>query len=140
MICDTAGLRRTNDPIENEGVLRAFDRFDFSSAHFHPQNKNPFYFSATNCDILLIVIDVSQLSPSENLSEQINKHLENLFSSHLLSSSLHSLSKLILLNKIDLIQSAHAWQFNADSLPISCLSNVNIEEFLSKLTNLISEK
>ena len=26
IICDTAGLRITNDPIENEGVLRAFDR------------------------------------------------------------------------------------------------------------------
>jgi tRNA modification GTPase len=26
VICDTAGLRITNDPIENEGVLRAFNR------------------------------------------------------------------------------------------------------------------
>ena len=26
VICDTAGLRMTNDPIENEGVLRALDR------------------------------------------------------------------------------------------------------------------
>lgn len=27
VLCDTAGLRTTNDPIENEGVTRAFDRF-----------------------------------------------------------------------------------------------------------------
>jgi tRNA modification GTPase len=26
VVCDTAGLRITNDPIENEGVLRAFSR------------------------------------------------------------------------------------------------------------------
>lgn len=27
VLCDTAGLRTTNDPIENEGVTRALDRF-----------------------------------------------------------------------------------------------------------------
>jgi tRNA modification GTPase len=26
VICDTAGLRITKDPVENEGVSRAFDR------------------------------------------------------------------------------------------------------------------
>ena len=27
VLCDTAGLRITDDPIESEGVTRAFDRF-----------------------------------------------------------------------------------------------------------------
>jgi tRNA modification GTPase len=27
VLCDTAGLRRTDDPIESEGVARALDRF-----------------------------------------------------------------------------------------------------------------
>ena len=99
---------------------------------------NSFFFSAENCDILIIVIDINQFSLNENLSEQINKHITDLFANQ--SSTFHSLTKLILLNKIDLIKSSTLSNINSDILPISCLSNANIQDFLSKLTQLISEK
>jgi 50S ribosomal subunit-associated GTPase HflX len=87
---------------------------------------------------LIIVIDVNKLSINENLTEQIDKHLSDLFT--IKSSSLNSLTKLILLNKIDLINENFPKKFNSNILPISCISGVNIQEFLSKLTKAISEK
>ncbi|CAF4696132.1 unnamed protein product, partial [Rotaria sp. Silwood1] len=122
VLCDTAGLRNTNDPIENEGVSRAFDR-------------------ANACDLLVVVIDINILSMNENLAEQIEKHLSNLFT--IKSSSFHSLTKLILLNKIDLVEENIQLKYNQlndNVIPISCISGVNIQEFLSKLTKYIAEK
>ncbi|CAF1234694.1 unnamed protein product [Rotaria magnacalcarata] len=122
VICDTAGLRITDDPIENEGVLRAVDR-------------------ANTCDLLIIVVDISMLSLHENLNEQIDKHLSDLFT--IKSSSFNSLTKLILLNKIDLTNENIRLKFqqlNDNIIPISCTLGVNIEEFLSKLTKSIAEK
>ncbi|CAM2697853.1 unnamed protein product [Rotaria socialis] len=122
VICDTAGLRITDDPIENEGVLRAVDR-------------------ANTCDLLIIVVDINMLSLHDNLNEQIDKHLSDLFT--IKSSSFNSLTKLILLNKIDLTNENIRLKFqqlNDNIIPISCTSGVNIEEFLSKLTKSIAEK
>ncbi|CAF1302352.1 unnamed protein product [Adineta steineri] len=119
IICDTAGLRITNDPIESEGVSRAFDR-------------------ANLCDLLIIVIDASTLNMNENLNEQIDQHLSNLFT--IKSSSLNSLTKLIILNKIDLVKEKNQMKFSDNIIPISCISNINIQEFLSKLTQTIADK
>ncbi|CAF1241152.1 unnamed protein product [Rotaria sordida] len=122
VLCDTAGLRITNDPIENEGVSRAFDR-------------------ANACDLLIIVIDISTLSINENLTEQIDKHLSDLFT--IKSSSFNSITKLIVLNKIDLVNENIQLKFNqlnVNVIPVSCISSVNIQEFLSKLTKYIAEK
>jgi len=81
---------------------------------------------------------VNKLSINENLTEQIDKYLSDLFT--IKSSSLNSLTKLILLNKIDLINENFPKKFNSNIIPISCISGVNIQEFLSKLTKAISEK
>jgi tRNA modification GTPase len=136
VICDTAGLRITNDPIENEGVLRAFNRLvDLFSL------KWIFLlviYRADTCDLLIIVIDVSVLSMNENLNEQIDKHLSDLFT--IKSSSLNSLTKLIILNKIDLVKEDISVKLKDNMIPISCISGVNIQEFLSKLTKTIAEK
>ncbi|UJR28557.1 hypothetical protein I4U23_009791 [Adineta vaga] len=119
IISDTAGLRLTNDPIEHEGVSRAFDR-------------------ANICDLLIVVIDVNMLSLNEDLNEQINQHTSNLFT--MKSSSLNSSTKLILLNKIDLVNEKIPMKFNDNIIPISCTSGRNIQEFLEKLTEYIAEK
>lgn len=77
----------------------------------------------------------------ENLSEQINKHLSNLFK--IQSASFNSLTKLIILNKIDLINDniqKQIQQLDDNIIPISCTSGVNIQEFLSRLTKSIAEK
>jgi 50S ribosomal subunit-associated GTPase HflX len=87
---------------------------------------------------LIVVIDVNKLSINENLIEQINKHLLDLFT--IKSSSINSLTKLILLNKIDLINENIPIKLDDNILPISCTSGVNIQEFLSKLTQSIAEK
>ncbi len=87
---------------------------------------------------MIIVIDVSKLSLNENLTEQIDKHLFDLFT--IKSSSFNSLTKLILLNKIDLINENISIKFNSNIIPISCISGLNIQEFLSKLTKSIAEK
>jgi len=87
---------------------------------------------------LIVVIDVNKLSINENLTEQINKHLSDLFT--IKSSSFNSLTKLILLNKIDLINQNIPIKLDTNILPISCTSGVNIQEFLSKLTQSIAEK
>lgn len=84
------------------------------------------------------MIDVSKLSLNENFTEQIDKHLSDLFK--IKSSSLNSVTKLILLNKIDLVKENISTQFNSNTLPISCISGNNIQEFLSKLTTSIAEK
>jgi len=94
---------------------------------------------ANSCDILIIVIDVSRLSVNENLTDQIDQHLSELFQIKS-SSSLNSLTKLILLNKIDLINEKIQFKSHSNLIPISCISGINIEEFLSKLTNSIAEK
>ncbi len=44
VICDTAGLRITNDPIENEGVLRAFDRLVLILENLYNKKKFLFFF------------------------------------------------------------------------------------------------
>ncbi len=93
---------------------------------------------ANSCDILIIVIDVSRLSVNEKLTDQIDQHLSELF--QIKSSSLNSLTKLILLNKIDLINEKIQFKSHSNLIPISCLSGINIEEFLSKLRNSIAEK
>jgi 50S ribosomal subunit-associated GTPase HflX len=93
---------------------------------------------ANSCDILIIVIDVSRLSVNENLTNQIDQHLSELF--QIKSSSLNSLTKLILLNKIDLINEKIQFKSHSNLIPISCISGINIEEFLSKLRNSIAEK
>lgn len=84
------------------------------------------------------MIDVSQLSLQANLSAQIDQHLADLFL--IKTSALNSLTKLIVLNKIDLIQTKIDWKFHPNFIPVSCLSGVNIEEFLSKLTQFIADK
>jgi 50S ribosomal subunit-associated GTPase HflX len=93
---------------------------------------------ANSCDILIIVIDVSRLSVNEKLTDQIDQHLSELF--QIKSSSLNSLTKLILLNKIDLINEKIQFKSHSNLIPISCISGINIEEFLSKLRNSIAEK
>jgi len=87
---------------------------------------------------LIVVIDVNTLSTNENLTEQINKHLSDLFPTK--SSSFNSLTKLIILNKIDLINEKIQMKLEYNIVPISCISGVNIQEFLSKLTKYIAEK
>ncbi|CAF0948059.1 unnamed protein product [Adineta ricciae] len=119
ILSDTAGLRLTNDPVEHEGVTRAFDR-------------------AHSCDLLIVVIDVSALSSNENLSDQIDQHVSNLFA--MKSSSLDSVTKLVLLNKIDLVNEKLQIKSNKNIIPISCTSGRNIDEFLIKLTEKIAEK
>ncbi|CAF3851518.1 unnamed protein product [Rotaria magnacalcarata] len=72
---------------------------------------------------------------------KIDKHLSDLFT--IKSSSFNSLTKLILLNKIDLTNENIRLKFqqlNDNIIPISCTLGVNIEEFLSKLTKSIAEK
>jgi 50S ribosomal subunit-associated GTPase HflX len=95
-------------------------------------------YRANSCDILIIVIDVNNLSMNENLIEQIDKHLSDLFT--IKSSTLNSLTKLIVLNKIDLIKENLSLKLNDNMISISCTSDINIQEFLSKLTKIISEK
>lgn len=84
------------------------------------------------------MIDVSQLSLQENLSEQIDQHLADLF--HIKTSALDSITKLVVLNKIDLIKTKIDWKSHPNLIPISCLSDINIEEFLSKLIQSIADK
>jgi 50S ribosomal subunit-associated GTPase HflX len=93
---------------------------------------------ADTCDLLIIVIDVSALSMNGNLNEQIDRHLSDLFT--IKSSSLNSLTKLIILNKTDLVKEDISVKLKDNMIPISCISGVNIQEFLSKLTKTIAEK
>lgn len=96
---------------------------------------------ANSCDLLIILIDINILNINENLSEQIDKHLSNLFT--IKSSTFNSLTKLILLNKIDLVDAQTRMkleQFNNRIIPVSCTSGDNIQQFLSILTNCIAEK
>ena len=77
----------------------------------------------------------------ENLSEQIDTHLNEIFQAN--SDSFKSSPKLIVLNKIDLIPKVPSLTKNPlayATIPISCTSGLNIEEFLSKLTASIAEK
>lgn len=96
---------------------------------------------ATTCDLIILVIDVSILSMNDDLTEQIQRHVDDLFQTK--SSSFESATKLIVLNKIDLIDET-AWkkiqQTNASVVPISCVAHSNIQEFLSHLTENIAEK
>jgi 50S ribosomal subunit-associated GTPase HflX len=86
---------------------------------------------------LIVVIDVNSLSINKNLTEQIDKHLNDLFT--IKSSSSNCLTRLILLNKIDLIKE-NLQIINDNIIPISCTSGVNIQQFLSKLTECIADK
>jgi 50S ribosomal subunit-associated GTPase HflX len=90
---------------------------------------------AYSCDLLVVVIDASQLSFQEKLSDQVEKHLANLFPIHTAA-----VTKLIVLNKIDLIKTKIDWKPHPNQIPISCLAGVNIDEFLSKLKQTIAEK
>ena len=95
---------------------------------------------ANICDLLIIVIDISTLSLHESLIEQIHNHLLNLFNDKL--STFNSLTKLIILNKIDLIDENNRIKFsqlNNNVVPLSCMTGFNIQEFLSKLTEIIAE-
>ena len=56
------------------------------------------------------------------------------------SSSLDSVTKLVLLNKIDLVNEKLQIKPNKNIIPISCTSGKNIDEFLTKLTEQIAEK
>ena len=100
-----------------------------------------FIFSATTCDLIILVIDASLLSINDDLNEQIQEHVNDLFQTK--SSSFKSIAKLIVLNKIDLIDENSRKKIrekNPSIVPISCITNSNIQEFLSRLTTNIAEK
>lgn len=97
-----------------------------------------FSHRAHSCDLLIVVIDVNTLSSNENLNDQIDQHVSNLFT--MKSSSLNSVTKLVLLNKIDLVNEKLPIKSDKNIIPISCTSGKNIDEFLTTLTEQIAEK
>ena len=77
----------------------------------------------------------------DDLPTQIQRHVDDLFQTK--SSSFESVTKLIVLNKIDLIDKTtqkKIQQINPSIVPISCIDHSNIDEFLSRLTENIAEK
>ena len=78
----------------------------------------------------------------DDLDDQIEKHANNLFQTT--SMRLESLSKLIVLNKLDLVNEPNRIQIKSKYknflVSLSCLKGLNIQEFLSKLIQSIAEK
>ena len=96
-IADTAGIRETNDEIEQEGVNRAIKRAD-------------------EADIKIIMISAD------------DEHSKSIL-------SMADANSLILLNKID-----KAVASTNNAIEISIKEDIGLDLFLTKLTNLISDK
>ncbi|MBI3006381.1 MAG: tRNA uridine-5-carboxymethylaminomethyl(34) synthesis GTPase MnmE [Ignavibacteriales bacterium] len=115
-VVDTAGVRKGKDTIEEEGIRRT-------------------EIQAQSCDILLLVIDVSQ-----DLSEREKQELSRLVREKTPSMT----PKVVALNKIDLVsrqngQIARRSEFVSDfaGIKISALTGEGLEELKSALVEKV---
>ena len=119
VISDTAGLRKSNDIVESEGIARAKK-------------------CATTADLVILVIDGEKMT--QNFDGDFEKFRKKYLTSLGLNlKTLEGREILTVVNKIDLVTPKHQKLLNdADVISISCTKSINIEVILAKITeNLV---
>lgn len=99
------------------------------------------FFSAIQCDLMILVVDVSTLLTNEDFDDQLERHMRHLFGKNL--ETFESVTKLIVLNKVDLIDNITRLKLISSKhnvVPLSCLKGILVTEFLDILTNTIANK
>lgn len=116
IIADTAGLRKSTDIVETEGILRAKK-------------------CATTADLVVLVIDGSKLS--QNFNGDFGEYQKNyLHSLGLDQDILQGQKVLTVVNKIDLVTQKHREQLEvAKILTVSCTKSINVDAFLEEIAN-----
>ncbi|XP_073517163.1 tRNA modification GTPase GTPBP3, mitochondrial [Phyllobates terribilis] len=119
ILCDTAGLRDSEDPIEREGVRRARARVG-------------------EADILVAVIDVSSGLLSR---EALLAHLQNLYSG-LQGDGPNNV--IVALNKVDLLSQESIFNIEKlcqkSGLPPVCLLSCHTKEGISKFLGILRDR
>jgi tRNA modification GTPase len=114
VISDTAGLRKSNDVVESEGISRAKK-------------------CAATADLVILVIDGSKLPNCfEDFQSYREKYLKSL---GLDQDRLLDRQTLTVVNKVDLLNTQQQKHLEAsDILAISCTKSINVDAVLSKIT------
>lgn len=120
ILADTAGMRKeTTDVVESEGIARAKDYLE-------------------TVDLILMVIDATELLKSDNLPRFLEEYTENL---GLSLESLRSKRIIYCINKIDLIPNEKIPELTKsdDVLCISCLTNDGVENAVNHISSHLRE-
>uniref|UniRef100_A0A336MBM8 CSON013193 protein n=1 Tax=Culicoides sonorensis TaxID=179676 RepID=A0A336MBM8_CULSO len=120
LLADTAGMRKeTTDIVESEGITRAKDYLE-------------------TVDLILMVIDASQMVKSQNPSKFLDNYTEKL---GLCPNSLKSKRIIYFLNKTDLIskQEIDEWKFPENVIRISCLTNEGVQDAITQITSHLKD-
>lgn len=117
VLCDTAGLRHSVDPVENEGLRRARE-------------------AASTADLVIIVMDIST-GPAK-LLQLSTKEMARLECERLNLSFNAEGNYLVLLNKLDLTSSSVSINQSGVSA-LSCKTGQGLEEFLVDLEKKLAE-
>lgn len=125
VISDTAGLRKSQDVVESEGIARARK-------------------CATNADLTLLLIDGQKMEQHFIGHEEMNLiEYQKLYSTRLgLSDEFQSSDKkvLTLINKVDLMSQQRKNELEVKGLlGISCTKSINISKVINELTNHLKE-
>nr|CAH0109552.1 unnamed protein product [Daphnia galeata] len=119
VICDTAGLRHSVDPVENEGLRRAKE-------------------AAATADLVIIVMDASR--GPESLWQWPSKDLVRHECERLNLQFNPENNYMVLLNKLDLVSSsATTINFRPDLSAISCKTEKGLAEFLVNLEGKLAQ-
>lgn len=108
---DTAGIRETEDIVENIGIKKAFEK-------------------AENAQLIIFIID-----PREEKREQRNKEIETI------KTRFPNKRLLVIANKIDLISNDEMATLSSeidDLILLSAKNNIGIEELKTALTSLVN--